>query len=311
MNGSSTGFLERSCLVSSILALSMTLSSGLAVAQEAEGPPNTFVEGQPIYADEVNENFENLHDRLLALEASILGSGSGGDQTPCIDGCDPVTGLPGPVASAGGYGVPYFKEGKLVGLSSSDPVFAGFNISYQLVDAAGIVLKYLSSGSLKLEDQRFEIADFDIGPNQVESAQPGKSLTLNFSVSELGYPSWIVQNKLREPLGNDGDGTWFYESNDCSGDSFAQIDFTSRPIFLFKGSVHRNPFEGEANLREPFLALSATGYSPASYDQTNISVSACSEIEYQTGYTMEPVPYPNGQSVADSITPPLKLVPFQ
>jgi len=295
MNGSSTGFLERSCLVSSILALSMTLSSGLAVAQEAEGPPNTFVEGQPIYADEVNENFENLHDRLLALEAILLGSGGGGVPTPvCTENC----GVPNvPISEGSVYA--YVKDNQLYGADKAEP--ATLQATHKLVNGSGIVLELIAYGSLIAKDRRFWVLDHDVGPEKfsIES-----TVAIWMTPDESGQATLMPPYDIVSPQESAqnqafyGDN-WYYESEECSGEAFYEFSTPSnQKIFNFQGSIHRAAFPGDDSYREFIIAKSA--YRSVDAGSGNLVVE-CVPLDYKTGPGGLPVPYSNWQNILELV----------
>lgn len=301
MNQMNKGFAERLCVVSSIFALSMTLISGLAVAEEAEGPPNTFVEGQPIYADEVNENFENLHDRLLALEAILLGSGGGGDPTPvCTENC----GVPNVPTSEGSV-YAYVKDNQLYGADKAEPGI--LQATHKLVNGSGIVLELIAEGSLIAKDRRFWVLDHDVGPEKfnLESTvaiwmtpdESGQATLM--PLDDIVSPQESAENL---PLYNDN---WYYESEDCSGEAFYQFANTgpNQKIFNFQGSIHRAPFPGDDSYRESIIAKSAYR-SVGSGDP----VVECVSLEYKTGPGGLPVPYSNWQNILELVGSGLTVV---
>ena len=191
--------------------------------------PHVFEDGKPGKAAEVNENFSSLHERVKALEeivASLSANNGGGGTDPGTS--DPGTNDPGgtddPVVTDPGSGSTIdspnaYYQG--VVLNDANQIFGGGDITTaaKLVTADGVILKYISSGSLSLEDQTFVVYDANVAPFN-PSDPIGLELEIYFDVIASG------EIALDDRHGKRYFYTKYYEDENCVGQAYEVSQFS-------------------------------------------------------------------------------------
>jgi len=208
----------------------------VAQANSAQDPPpNVFVDGQPIVAEDMNENFESLHERIATLEANVATLLA---QTPVSGGDGSSTPTTPVVVSPGGNELPvaYVTAGALNSLTPSSEV--SIDSVPTLRDANNIVLKVMGNGdSVELANQRFLVLDATDGNLEYSDAVPGQRTTIRFKTDANGLVSY--DHVFSFPF--------YYESNDCSGPAKVDVNEIqpSHGVWLVGTEIFRLPMGDE------------------------------------------------------------------
>jgi hypothetical protein len=246
-----------------LVAVALILGCAVAQAQE-NGVPNTFEDGQPISAQEMNDNFDSLHERIKTLEASVASlldtnstsSGAGGD------GVSSGGSSGEPATPVGIIPMPYVVNNSLSSLTGSNEAGVSIASNPSLQDANGVILKLLGTGSIDL-DQTFLVLDASDGNTLVSEGVPGQRITVRFKSDLSGVVSY----------NHDFSSYFYYESSDCTGDAKVDVNIlqTTAGVWLVDGITYRLPMGAEvSNMTAASKRLkSASAGSTAACETTN------------------------------------------